>query len=61
MNENVRDMDDSLKDAISQFFKMELPEQYSGYCNDLTDDLEAYLKERGFDLGCVNQYKNNGT
>jgi len=54
--ENARDMDEALKYAICRFFKKEY-EGKSGYAVDFVDELEQYLKEEGFDLGCVVQYK----
>jgi len=56
MSENVRDMDPELKDAIYSFFKKEY-EGMIGNAKDFTDELEEYLKEKGFDLGCILQYR----
>lgn len=56
-NSDIRDMDHNLKNAIRNF----LYEQYNGvmitYPDDFLADLEDYLKERKFDLGCIIQYK----
>lgn len=56
MSDNVRDMDPNLKEAIYRFFKREY-EGKTGYAKDFTEELEQYLKEKGFDLGCVLQYR----
>ena len=58
INENVRDMDSELKDEIKRHFIGFHGEQYNGQAKDFVDDLEEHLKEKGFDLGCVVQYKN---
>jgi len=55
-NSNVRDMDKSLKDAIYSFYKKEY-EGMIGNAKDFTNELEEYLKDKGFDLGCVVQYR----
>ena len=57
MNKNLRDMDSNLKEEIRRFL-IKQGEDYQGHARDVVDDLEEYLKEKGFDLGCVNQYKN---
>lgn len=57
MNENVRDMDAELKHEIFSFYEREY-EGMIGNAKDFADELEQYLKEKGFDLGCVVQYKN---
>ncbi len=53
--DNVRDMDIELKNAIYIFFKRDY--KISGYAEDITDELEEFLKKEGFDLGCIRQYK----
>lgn len=58
MSEQVRDMDPELKNAIYSFFKKEY-EGKTGYAKDFADELEEHLKEKGFDLGCILQYKKN--
>jgi hypothetical protein len=58
INENVRDMDSDLKNSIKEFFRIQQGEQYQSESKDFVDGLEIYLKEKGFDLGCVLQYKN---
>jgi len=59
MNENeIRCMDIDLKMAIRSFlYSKEYYGTMINYPDDIVEDLEAYLKERKFDLGCIVQYK----
>lgn len=53
----VRDMDSNLKEAIRDFYRKNYKGKICNYTEDFVNDLEDYLKEEGFDLGCVLQYK----
>ena len=53
----IRDIDYDLKMAIRDFLYTEYYGVMINYPDDFIKDLEDYLKERKFDLGCVVQYK----
>lgn len=54
----AEEMDYSLKEAISDFYKKNYEGKICNYTDDFVNDLEQYLREEGFDLGCVVQYQS---
>ena len=55
--EEISEMDRELKDAIYSFLYNNISQSYDGHIKEITDDLEEYLRDKGFDLGCIIQYK----